>query len=244
MLAATLFNMSKLIVLILSFLALFSCSENSSKIGEAKKIDNNFTILPDSVIKRKGVLEFDRRDLSKQTLLPATITQYIAAGHEPFDSAVGDINGDNIADLLLVTSTINEDSVRTYGILNDKNFRFDSLPLKRQLLVFTGQKDGSYKLACKNLNAIPCLDCCGMTDPFGGVAIKYGQILITQYCASNCKGISEYRFKFLNAKNNWYLDKIIEESYCFDYEDYSLDTMTKKDFGKVSLKTFDINKDD
>ena len=195
-------------------------------------------------MKRKGVLEFDRRYLSKQTSLPTTITQYIAARHEPFDSAVGDINGDNIADLVLVTSIINEDSVRIYGLLNDKNFRFDSLPLKRQLLVFTGQRDGSYKLACKNLNAIPCLDCCGMTDPFGGIAIKGEQILITQYCASNCKGISEYRFKFLSEKNNWYLDKIIEESYCFDYKDYTLDTMTKKDFGKVSLKTFDINKDD
>jgi hypothetical protein len=149
-----------------------------------------------------------------------------------------------LPNLVLVTSIINEDSVRTYGILNDKNFRFDSLALKRQLLVFTGQRDGSYKLACKNLNAIPCLDCCGMTDPFGGIAIKNGQIRITQYCASNCKGISEYRFKFLSEKNNWYLDKIIEESYCFDYKDYALDTMTKKDFGKVSLKTFDINRDD
>ncbi len=236
--------MSKLIVSILSFLALFSCRESQPKSGETKKIATNSKSRPDSVVKRKGVLEFDRRHLSKQTLLPTTITRYIAAGHEPFDSAVGDINGDNIADIILVTSIINEDSVRTYGILNHKNFRFDSLPLKRQLLVFSGQRHGSYKLARKNFNAIPCLDCCGMTDPFGGIAIKDRQIIITQYCASNCKGISEYRFKFLTEKNDWYLDKIIEESYCFDYEDYSLDTMTKKDFGRVSLKTFDINKDD
>jgi hypothetical protein len=83
-----------------------------------------------------------------------------------------------------------------------------------------------------------------MTDPFGGIAIKNGQILITGYCASNCKGISEYMFRFLPEKNSWYLDKIIEESYCFDYEDYSIDTMTRRDFGEISLKTFDINKED
>jgi hypothetical protein len=90
--------MSKLIVSILSFLVLFSCSENPSKIGETKKIDSNSTTRPDSVMKRKGVLEFERRHLSKQILLSTTITQYIAVGHEPFDSAVGDINGDNIAE--------------------------------------------------------------------------------------------------------------------------------------------------
>ncbi|HEY6435033.1 MAG TPA: hypothetical protein VIY47_00460, partial [Ignavibacteriaceae bacterium] len=173
-------------------------------------------------------MKWNRKYLSRKTFLPTSITKYMAIEHEPFDSAVGDINADNIPDLLLVTSILNEDSIRTNGIINDRNIRFDSLPLKRQLLVLTGQKDGSYKLELKNFDAIPCLDCCGMTDPFGGIAVKNGQIVITEYCASNCKGISEYRFKYLSFQKSWYLDKIIEESYCFDYQDYSLDTMTTK----------------
>ena len=236
--------MLKKSLLILSSILVFSCGGESPKAREATKTDSSSSIRSDSVTKRKGVVEFRRKYLSRQTILPAIVTMYITAGHEPFDSAVGDITGDNIADLLLVTSIVNEDSVRTYGILNDKGFRFDSLPLRRQLLVFVGQKNGTYKLGCQNSNAIPCLDCCGMTDPFGGIAIKDGEIVITEYCASNCKGVSEHRFKYLSSDSNWYLDKVIEESYCFDYQDYSLDTLTVRDFGKVSIKKFDINNDD
>lgn len=236
--------MFKPITLIISAFILFSCSENSPKVVEPKTFNPGSATQIDTISKYKGVLEFSRKYLSKQTILPAQITKHITEGHEPFDSAVGDINGDNINDLLLVTSIINEDSVSVYGIVNNKNFRFDSLPLKRRLLVFAGQKNGGFKLECKNENAIPCLDCCGMTDPFGGIAVNNGEIVITQYCASNCKGISEYRFRYQKANNNWYLDKVIVESYCFDFENYSLDSLPKKDFRKVSIKKFDINVDE
>lgn len=192
---------------------------------------------------RKGILEFDRSYLSKDAILPVSITKYITKGHEPFDSAVGDINDDNLPDLLLLTSVINEDSVNTNAILTDKYIRFDSIPMKRQLLLFTGEKDGSFTFRCRNWNAIPCRDCCGMTDPYGGIAIKNGTLMITEYCASNCKGITQFHFKYDSAKKNWFLALAIEESYCFNFQDYSLDTLTSKELGRISINKFDINKD-
>ncbi len=229
--------------LIISFLFyFFSCGYDSKTSNVKNDVDCTSEIRSDSSSKNKGVLKWNRKYLSRERFLPSSIIKYLAIGHEPFDSAVGDINGDKIPDIILVTSIISEDSIRVNSIVNDKNIRFDSLPLRRHLLVLTGQRDNSYKLELKNFNAIPCLDCCGMTDPFGGIAIKDGQIVITEYCASNCKGISEYRFKYLDFQKSWYLEKIIAESYCFNFQDYSLDTTTNQDFGKVSLKNFDINK--
>lgn len=235
--------MNNYLLLIVFLLSLFGCEDNSHKTSQSKSVDTILNSQIDSTVKRKGVLEFARKHLSKSTFLSPVITKYIKSGHEPIDSAVGDINGDQILDVLLVTSVINEDSKQTNSILNDKNIQFNSPPFKRQLLVLTGQKGGSFKLECRNSNAIPCLDYCGMTDPFGGISIKNGQIIITEYCASNCKGISEFHFTYIPRTSNWHLDKIIEESYCFDFRDYSLDTVITKSLGKISINLFDISKD-
>lgn len=172
---------------------------------------------------------------TEKVVLPPNISKYIAKGHEPIDTVTGDINEDNIRDLVLVTGIIKEDSLRYE---NGKN------QLPRHLLVFLGQKDSRYKFSFRNTKIVPCINCCGMTDPYNGMSIKKGQITINEYCASNWKSISEYRFRYSSKLNDWLLDTVVNESYAFDHDYYELDTTTKKDFGIISLRTHVMYDDD
>jgi hypothetical protein len=166
-------------------------------------------------------------------LLPASITASIAKGQEPIDTLSGDLNEDGITDLVLVTGLPKEDSLQ-----------FSKHTLPRHLLVFSGRENGDYAFAFRNEKAIPCIGCCGMTDPYAGMSIRKGQLIINEYCASNWKSISEHRFRYAPKLHDWLLDTVVTETFAFHYEHYELDTTTKKDFGNVSLKTFVMYKDE
>jgi len=129
------------------------------------------------------------------------------------------------------------------GKPREDTLRFNSPNLPRHLLVFLGQKDGGYRFLFRNEKAIPCVNCCGMTDPYAGMSIKKGRLTINEYCASNWKSISEHRFRYAPKLHEWLLDTVVTETYAFHYEHYELDTTTRRDFGKVSLKTFVMYKD-
>lgn len=221
--------MIKHLQLYLLISTIVSCGERSTKNSSEKNIDS--ISKPNQTLSKKSedVLKWNRDNSLDKIILRNSIAKYITKGYEPLDTASGDINGDNISDLLLVTSIINEDSIR-----------YESTEFKRELLLLLGQNDGSYKLYCRNTNAIPCINCCGMTDPFGGISIMNGQIVILEYCASNCKAISEFSFKYSQLQKTWFLEKVIKEFYCFDYENYSRDTTMLKDFGKIAINKFDI----
>ena len=153
--------------------------------------------------------------------------KYIAKGKEPYDTFIGDLNLDKYLDLVLVSRDIDEDSLK---YLNGD--------LTRELLVFLGAENNKYKFLFKNSTAIPCVNCCGMSDPFNGIEIGKGQLKINQFCGSSYKSVSESRFNYKAKFQNWQLDTVITESYYYNYLNYSLDTATKKTFGNKLLKTF------
>jgi hypothetical protein len=231
--------MNKLLVIFLFFL--FSCGHESIKQRQSTKIKDTIPTLKDTVnIVRLDsaypgheAFNWNWERPTEKIILSSFITKYIKKGQEPIDTFLGDINNDNILDLLLVTGIIGEDSLR-----------FSKIDLPRELLVFTGKDNKSYKFLFKNPKAIPCRNCCGMSDPYAGMAIKNGQIIINEYCASNWKSISEYRFRYNTKLADWLLDTVVHESYAFDHEYYNLDTTTQKDFGKKSLRRFVIYEDD
>ncbi|WP_046367246.1 hypothetical protein [Flavihumibacter petaseus] len=167
--------------------------------------------------------------------LPDSLAKYIARGHEAIDTVTGDINEDNINDLVLVTGLINEDSLR---------YESGPINLPRHMLIFMGYKNNQYHFSFRNKKAIPCITCCGMSDPYCGMTVHKGWIVLQTYCGSNCKSLSEHRFRYYPKAKDWLLDSVISESYCFYYEQYELDTLTRKDFGKVSLKTFVLYEDE
>jgi hypothetical protein len=223
------------IILIASLLS-FACRQNTNQaikkpINAIKKSINDTTILThsDTIKKIKGVIYWDRESTLKKIILPSKLTTYIGKNYEPLDTALGDVNGDKIGDLLLVTCIHNENSLR-----------YEPKTNKRELLLFIGQSDGSFKLTFRNKNAIPCINCCGMSDSFGGISMQEGEISITNYCASNWKSLEKYNFKLNKKDNNLYLDNVINESFCFDYQDYSCDTTKMKARKRIGINLFDI----
>ncbi len=215
-------------------LCLLSCGHDTSRQTQiSQAIDTVPEVRLDSNYPGKDAFDWDWEKPTEKIVLSSTIIKYIAKGHEPIDTFAGDINEDNLKDLVVVT-----------GILKEDSLRYKNGDLPRHLLIFLGQKNNQYKFSFRNEKVIPCIGCCGMTDPYGGMSVKKGQIVINEYCASNWKSISEYRFLYNPKLNDWLLDTIISESYAFDHEYYNLDTTTKKDFGKVSIKTFVMYKDD
>lgn len=220
--------MNKLLLILVYFL--FSCGNNSGKppvkkqdaLGQAK-LDTN----------RQSAFNWSWERSGEKIILPLSVTRYISKGQEPMDTFSGDINNDGIRDLVLVTRTVGEDTIT-----------FSRDYLLRELLVFSGQQDRSQKFLFKNTKALPCRTCCGMSDPYGGMTVKTGQIIVNEYCGSNLKAVSEYRFGYNGKRKDWLLDTIVTESYAFYYEQYRLDTTTQKDFGLKSLRTFSLYNDE
>lgn len=219
-------RVNKFLTIFLLFL--FSCGQQSMTQKQSVKTNDTLPELRlDSAYPGHDAFNWSRERPMGNIILPAAITKHIKKGQEPIDTFSGDINNDNIPDLIIVTSIIGEDSLRYSGV-----------DIPRELLVFAGQENETYKFLFKNPDAIPCGHCCGMTDPYGGMTISKGKIIINEYCASNWKSISEYRFRYHSKLTDWLLDTVIRESYAFDHDYYNLDTTTQKDFGNISLRNF------
>jgi hypothetical protein len=180
-----------------------------------------------------GAILWIRHENFNDIQLPPEVAKLIGNKYLPLDTAMGDFNLDNINDLLLVTYFTREERLR-----------YSSKPTKRELLLFAGQRDSTYKLVTRTRNAVPCIGCCGMGDPFGGIRLSNGELTIIQYCASNCKSLDQYTFRFDKASNQLLLNNKINESFCFNYQDYSRSTTSYTGRKKTSLSAFDIFKED
>ncbi|HEV8271684.1 MAG TPA: hypothetical protein VGQ04_10305, partial [Chitinophagaceae bacterium] len=148
--------MNKLLTIFLFFL--FSCGYESMKQKQSAKIRDTVPTVIDTVPKVRldsaypghEAFNWDWERPTEKIKLSSSITKYIKKGQEPIDTFSGDINNDNILDLILVTGIIGEDSLR-----------FSGIDLPRELLIFTGQVNNIYKFLFKNPKAIPCGNCCG-----------------------------------------------------------------------------------
>jgi hypothetical protein len=163
----------------------------------------------------------------RSVYLSDDILKHVAKGHVQIDGAYSDINGNGIFDLIIITGLANEDSLRLSG-----------KRLPRHLLVFLDQKDFTFQ----STKAIPRINCCRAADPYAGFGGRDGEFIINENCISNKKVRSEYRFRYVSNINDWLLDTVVTESLTLQDENRMLDTMAKKDFGKLSLKTFDLGK--
>lgn len=222
--------MHRLRILLFIIVIWLSCKpteRGTKKKIESEKLDTMHKMrelkIPD------GALLWTRSITDNTIALSPYVAKHIAPKHVPLDTALGDANKDGILDLLLVTCNQNETQFRHSGKL-----------INREMLLFLGAKDGSYRFVCRNRNAIPPINGGGQGDPFGGISVKSGSISITEYISSNCKSISRYTFRFLNKQSNWYLDNIINESFCFDYQDYTRDTTLMTKSKRVAINRFDI----
>jgi hypothetical protein len=125
-----------------------------------------------------------------------TIESFIPKGFDTIATARGDLNKDQVTDYAIVMGSLSEGK-------QDSGFEeLDSLS-PRLLIVLI--KDGDeWKLAAKSESAILCKSCGGVFgDPFAGIEIKSGILIVDHYGGSNWRW--SYTHKFRYQKDDVYL---------------------------------------
>ncbi|WP_428229005.1 hypothetical protein [Flavobacterium sp.] len=192
---------------------------------------------------QKKVQKIKNHDTFNKTIniTDKNLKSFIPKGYEAIAQKKGDLNLDKIDDCILVLRKATEETTSNMN---------ESKPDKRPVLLLLGQKDGSYKLSCKNENVAYCIDCGGVFgDPFNGITIKNGFFSIEHKIAGGHHWEQIITFKFNKAKNNWYLYKDHFINYVFNASnDPNADALiadvdklkTVKDFGEISFQNFNI----
>ncbi|WP_099191579.1 hypothetical protein [Tepidibacter mesophilus] len=117
------------------------------------------------------------------------VSDLIPKGWNILEKVEGDLNEDNINDIAVVIEGTSEVE--------------DGAP-NRELLIAFGNKDGTYTISTKVESAILKADEGGVWgDPFEGISIDKGSILISFYGGSNWRWYGKYRFRYQD--NDWYL---------------------------------------
>ena len=163
------------------------------------------------------------------------VSAFILPGYSLLDTTTGDLNGDLYPDKLLVLKKQGEDT--TSDVVDH--------PEKRPLLVLTGQADGTYRLAARNDNVVLCVDCGGvMGDPYVELVIKNSYFSVELAGGSSWRWTRTVTFKYAPGEQDWFLFKDGRQSFhASEPEKIETKLLTKKDFGQVSFKQFDVYKD-
>lgn len=177
------------------------------------------------------------------------ISQFIPAGYSILDTIKGELNGDNIEDLILILKKNGEDTM------------YNPSP-KRPLCILIGLPDGNYKLAAKNDNVVYKHDEGGMSndEPYDGTGIENGIFTVNHYGGSGVnKWDVQTSFKYSPKDSNWYLYKTVNHDVTLNYNnndtintnnpEVTVDSeediiKTEKDFGKILFEEYDIYKND
>lgn len=138
---------------------------------------------------------FPFSDSSAQTL-PKTgtaINAFVPAHWEIMEQAKGDLNNDGIPDAALVLKDKAENQT---GI--------DTENIPRLLVIIFGVQGGGYTLSAAKKDAILCKTCGGVFgDPFSGIKITRGTVVIDHYGGSRDRWGYTHRWRFQDG--DWYL---------------------------------------
>lgn len=159
------------------------------------------------------------------------VADFLLPQHEILDSLKGDLNGDDFMDLLLLLRQQNESQ-------SNEN-------LERPLFILLGSATG-YRLGAVSRTAVYCHLCGGvMGDPYTGMQIdSTGTFTISHYGGSNWRWTRNLTFRFDKERKDWLLLQDVSESFSvFDEQDIQVDTRTSKDFGQLSISSFNINEE-
>jgi hypothetical protein len=163
--------------------------------------------------------------------------------------AEGDLNKDGIQDLAIVIEKTQEE--------NDP---------PRSLLIAFGNKDHTFSLSTIAVNVIlGALEGGGWGDPFDGIIINRGSVVVSDFGGSGQRWYDKYRFRFqehdwqlIGVTRGWNHSIKLDTEMAFDEEDYNLLTgdyifdkinengeekITRENRGKklVKLSEFNIN---
>jgi len=163
------------------------------------------------------------------------VSKFIPNGYSVLRFAQGDLNNDNIDDLILVLNKKGEESLST-----------SEHPLKRKLLILIEQPDTSYILAAQNENVVYYYNYDpNFKDAFVDLNIKKGMFSIDHYGGFAQRWGRTTVFKYNASAKKWYLTKYAFET--FESTDIGKTTKEKtytvRDFGNTAFENFDIYKE-
>lgn len=228
--------------LLLASLILFSCKQATKE----KVIDKSEKNIDSIQIKKNKIDSIKKHQTFNDSIdsLDQDLKAFVPKGYSVISIESGDLNLDEYTDAILVLRKTSEASTSNYA---------ENKPDKRPMLLLIGQRDGTYKLAYQNNNAVYCIDCGGLFgDPFTGITIKNGYFSIEHGVSGGHHWEHVTTFKYNKPKNNWFLYKDHYINYKFnDSADENAEALvvdyeklkTVKDFGEISFEKFNIYND-
>lgn len=160
---------------------------------------------------------------------------FIPKGYEILHYKKGNLNLDTYDDYIVILKK--KDEEYTSDVVKH--------PEKRPLYILLGQPNKSFKVVAKNDNCVYCIDCGGiMGDPFVGVTIKDGYFSVEHYGGSSWRWTRIITFKYSKSDKDWFLYKDGADSFhASEPEKIETTIKTKKDFGVIPFKKYDIYKE-
>ncbi|MFN8344476.1 MAG: hypothetical protein U0X91_05715 [Spirosomataceae bacterium] len=120
---------------------------------------------------------------------------FVPKGWHILEKAEGDLNKDNLRDLAVVIETVKP-------VKNLKEPEVEVPP--RILFVALQQVDGSYQLSVQSNESVFLSNEGGIFgDPWAGMTIERGTLLVQFYAGSSDRWAYDYRWRFQN--NDWFL---------------------------------------
>lgn len=158
------------------------------------------------------------------TQLPAAAKSFVVPNYKVLQFQKGDLNKDNIEDLVVVLDTLGDDDMAA-----------------RPLLLLTQDTKGAYTLAGRNDKTVACKGCGGMMgDPLAGIAIKNGFFTIEESGGSRERWTRFITFQYDAAQKTWVLHRIDESMVdTADSKNDKKTAKTAKNFGKILFTKYD-----
>ena len=149
----------------------------------------------------------------------SAIKKFVPEGYVVMDQADGDLNGDGIADKILVLKL-------------KRDFTEEG---KRPVILLIGNQVHSFRKVAENENVLLSFSDGGIHgDPYHGISIKNGYFSFEHFGGSGRRWTQVITFKYDKEKQNWFLNKVGSESWHIDNPNkFKFVQFTKKDFGIV-----------
>ncbi len=191
------------------------------QVFELSKFSGEWKIVSVSLVKHKKVT-FSKEEVEKE------IQKFVLQNYKVFDFAIGDLNNDNIDDVILIQCEIVEDENCGDAV--------------RPLLILV--RDGNNKLSvkAKNNNVVYCCACGGiMGDPYAALEIENNTFTVSHFGGSSDRWSANFTFEYNTKNSDWELLKTVSETFSVHDPDNTsnITSKTKKDFGEVKFTDFD-----
>lgn len=207
--------MKKILLALVLLGCMTACSNNGDdNISSINNVSAEPQIKPTEILNNKSNIISNDRNLDAHDVASLVPKGWHILEHRQPVKAEGDLNKDGIQDLAIVIERTQEENYNA----------------SRSLLIAFGNKDHTYSISIIAEKVIlGALEGGGWGDPFDGISIDRGSVIVSDFGGSGQRWYHKYRFRYQD--NDWYLigatmgsNHSIKEGteMVFDEEDYNL----------------------